>query len=162
MKHVMRVVGLVLLLLLVGAACSSTDGALDPAAHQPIANTEPLTGDATSPDPVGGSDDAEPGLSLAVGPGISVAEALTSDLSQPLLVNGFIVTDAEGTVFLAESLAESFPPQAGGAKLIVEGLDLTLLEGMTNASGISWTDQPVQVLGTVQNGVLTVAVTASA
>lgn len=104
-----------------------------------------------------------PGAAVTpVGPGISVSEALESDLDEPLLVNGFIVAVEGGEVRLAEVLAESFPPQPGGAILVVEGLDVGSLEGTTTAQGVTWTDELVQILGTVEEGVLTVSTTASA
>ncbi len=96
-----------------------------------------------------------------VGPGISVTEALRSTLAGPLLVNGFIVTTPDGVVYLAEALAESFPPQPGADKLIVKGLDLDVFAGLTSAQGITWSEQNVQVLGIVADGVLTVSATAS-
>ena len=47
--------------------------------------------------------------SSAVGPGISIAEALDSTLDGPLLVNGALVIRSD-EVRLCEALAESFPP----------------------------------------------------
>ncbi len=76
-------------------------------------------------------------------------------------MNGFIVTTPDGLVYLAELLAESFPPQPGGDKLIVEGLDLDAFAGLTSAQGITWSDETVQVLGLVAEGILTVSATAS-
>ncbi|MFQ5966526.1 MAG: hypothetical protein ACE5MI_02815 [Acidimicrobiia bacterium] len=107
------------------------------------------------------SNGDEPASVSGFGPGISVSEALESTLAGPLLVNGFIITTPEGTVYLSEALAESLPPQPVGEKLVVEGLDLNEFEGLTSAQGITWSDQIVQVLGDVQDGVLTVSVTAS-
>ena len=98
---------------------------------------------------------AEP-TSSASGPGISVGEALASDLDQPLLVNGFLVASGDG-VRLCEALAESYPPQCGGESLTVEGLDLASRDDLSEEGGVSWTDQPVQLLGDVEGGVLTVA-----
>ena len=56
-----------------------------------------------------------------VGPGISIGEALTSDLAGPLLVNGHLHVQND-QVRLCEVLAESLPPQCGGGILVVEGL----------------------------------------
>jgi len=93
--------------------------------------------------------------SSAMGPGISIADALASDSDQPLLVNGAIVATTTD-VRLCEVLLESYPPQCGGDYLIVEGLDLSTIDGLEEASGVSWTDFAFQLLGTVQDGVLTV------
>jgi hypothetical protein len=103
----------------------------------------------------------EGGTSSGVGPGISVAEALASDLDGPLLVNGFLVirggeSDDPEVVRLCEALAEAYPPQCGGASLIVEGLGLKSIDGIVSEGPISWTEQYVQVLGTVSGEVLTV------
>ena len=62
--------------------------------------------------------------SSAIGPGISVADALANDSGQPLLVNGFLFVANDGTVTLASLIAESLPPVPGGDQLTVEGLNL--------------------------------------
>ena len=93
-----------------------------------------------------------------VGPGISIAEALTSNLEGPLLVNGHLHVQ-NGVVRLCEVLAESLPPQCGGGILVVKGLDLKTMDGLTSAGSVTWSDQLVQVLGTVEGEVLTVAET---
>jgi hypothetical protein len=104
-----------------------------------------------------GSDgDTEPAGSAAPGPGISIEEALAADADEPLLVNGNLLVEGDDVRFCS-ALAESFPPQCGGASLRVEGLDLGQLEGLTSARDVTWTDRPIQLLGTVGDGVLTVA-----
>ena len=110
--------------------------------------------DATAT-PTGG----DTGATLGIGPGISVTEALSSTLGGPLLVNGFLVAVGE-QVRLCELLAESFPPQCGGASLVVEGLDLGNMEGLTTNQNVTWSDEAVQLLGSVEGDVLTVAATA--
>jgi hypothetical protein len=62
-------------------------------------------------------------------------------------VNGALIVTG-GETRLCEALAESFPPQCGGERLIVEGLDLSAFD-LTESSGVRWSDQPVQVLGIV-------------
>ena len=96
-----------------------------------------------------------------VGPGISIPEALTTTLAGPLLVNGFLVAES-GEVRLCEALAESLPPQCGGASLRVDGFDLTSVPGRQTADGVTWSDEPIQILGTVVDGVMTVSTTAIA
>lgn len=150
----MKIVGLVLLLGLVGAACSIQDAAPN------IANVAAASGphvNAPAGGAAGNPTTAGQDLTTVVGPGISVTEALASDLAgRLLLVNGFIVTTADGGVYLAEALAESYPPQPGGARLVVENLDMNLVDGLTTAQGITWSDRSVQLLGTVRDGILNV------
>ena len=94
-----------------------------------------------------------------VGPGISIGEALTSDITDSLLVNGHLHVQNDQTR-LCEVLAESFPPQCAGKFLVVKGLDLTTIDGLMSEGSVTWSEQPVQVLGTVEGEVLTVAGTA--
>ena len=95
-------------------------------------------------------------LISGVGPGISISEALATDITGPLLINGILHVQNSQTR-LCETLAESFPPQCAGKSLVVDGLDLTTIDGLTTEGSISWTDQPVQILGTVVSEVLTIS-----
>ncbi len=99
------------------------------------------------------------------GPGISVSDAIDSDLDGPLLVNDFLVIqggepDDPEEVRICENLAESFPPQCAGRNLVVEGLDLNSIEGLMSEGPVSWTKGLVQVLGTIEGEVLTVSTTS--
>ena len=106
------------------------------------------------PTPAGGDDTS---AGLGAGPGISIDEAVDSTLDGQLLVNGFIVAQEGGAVRFCSALAESYPPQCGGTSLVVEGLNLEEVDGLTSAQGVSWTDAETQLLGTVADGVLTVS-----
>ena len=88
---------------------------------------------------------------IAGGPGISVQEALDSELDEALLVNGALFIDENGDAVLCEALAESFPPQCGGARIAVEGLNLETLDAATlqEEGDVRWVEQ-VQLLGTVE------------
>jgi hypothetical protein len=99
-------------------------------------------------------------LVSGVGPGISVADAIDSMLDGPLLVNGFVLAKG-GDVRLCEGLLESFPAQCGTPYIVVDGVDLSGFD-LTEASGVSWTAQPVQLLGEVSDGVFTVLPNVSA
>ena len=90
-----------------------------------------------------------------VGPGISIDEALTSNLKGPLLIKGLLHVE-EGQVRLCAVLMESFPPQCGGSFLVVKGLDLMKMDGLTSEGSVTWSDRPVQVLGALEDEVLTV------
>jgi hypothetical protein len=111
----------------------------------------------------GGGDDSADGdagggmtTTTSPGQGISIEEALESDSSEPLLVNGnLLVTD--GQARLCSALAESFPPQCGGASLLITGLDLAQVDGIVVEGDVMWTDRPTQLAGTVEDGILTVS-----
>ena len=126
MKKILVLLAVATIASVIAAACGDDDGGLD---------SGPISG---------------------VGPGISIAEALASNLDGPLLVNGHLHVQNDQAL-LCELLAESFPPQCGGRSLTVEGLDLTTMAGLTSEGPVTWSDQPVQVLGTVEGEVLTVA-----
>ncbi len=101
-----------------------------------------------------------PATPNAMGPGISVSEALADDSGQPLLVNGFLFVDADGNATLASAIAESFPPQPGGDQVAVEGLNLGDYE-LTMGQDRSWTEDQVQVLGVLDGTTLQVSNTLS-
>ena len=88
------------------------------------------------------------------GGGLSVSEALASDLEGPLMVKGHIVA-RDGEVRFCEALLESLPPQCGGASVRLEGLDLA---GLREQDGVRWSDDTVSVLGEIVKGTLTVSV----
>ena len=100
-----------------------------------------FTGDASSGAPVPGG-------------ALSVAEALESELDEPLLVEGALVAVGD-EVRLCSALAESYPPQCGGPSLLVQGLELETVEGLTREGVVAWAES-ASVLGTVTDGVLTV------
>ena len=104
----------------------------------------------------GDNDDVASGPVSGVGPGLSIGEASSSDLDGPLLINGHLIV-LDGEVRLCELLAESFPPQCAGKSFVVEGLDLTTMVGLKTEGSVTWSDQLVQVLGSVGGEVLTVA-----
>ncbi|HEY7561512.1 MAG TPA: hypothetical protein VH650_04990 [Gaiellaceae bacterium] len=107
---------------------------------------------AALPAACGGDDDAAGTGTTA----ISIDEALASDSSEPMLVSGNLLTVGED-VKLCYALAESFPPQCGGASLAVDGLDLATVDGLVTEGDVSWTDRPIELRGVVSNGTLTVS-----
>ncbi|MGH2357457.1 MAG: hypothetical protein ACRDGJ_05515 [Candidatus Limnocylindria bacterium] len=129
------------------AACSATTG--DQATPvSSLASSPPASG--SEPPVAGGDSDGilqiEPGS--AGGPGISIDEALAQAGIGPLLVNGSLFVGADGTVLLCSALAESYPPQCGGSRLEVRGLDPASIPDLQEANGVRWADA-VQLFGTV-------------
>ena len=151
-----RMITALLLGGLLAAGCGG--GATDDAAEAPPAS-EPSDGLPLA------EDDAT--FPAGMGPGISVAEALASTVDGPLLVNGYVFVYADGSVVLADLIAESYPPQPAGAKVDVEGLDvmqLPLTEGQLEGDieVTAWTDTPVQLIGEIIDGVFVGTSVASA
>jgi hypothetical protein len=125
------------ILLLVVAACS-------PGA---VASPTPTPGD-------GGGDGGEPVLvidtqGVADGPGITVEEALNSDFAEGVLVNGAVFIAPDGTALLCDAIAESFPPQCGGTRIRVEGLEPGMLPNLQEEGDVRWAEG-VQLFGTIE------------
>lgn len=126
----MRVLTFVLLLAL--AACA-TDGASSPSA--PKAHTG---------EPVLVIVEGDPG-----GGGMSVAEALGHQPTDDIVaVTGALFVAADGSVLLCDVIAESFPPQCGGERILVDGLDLASV-ALETANGVRWAES-VTLLGSVE------------
>jgi hypothetical protein len=108
-------------------------------------------GDRSTPPSVAG----EPVLVIAdgdpdVGSGLSVAQALTHRATDDLVtVSGALFVDPDGTVRLCDAIAESFPPQCGGDRLIVQGLDLDAIAGLQTEGDVSWAEG-VTLFGSVE------------
>lgn len=137
-----RIVVLALVAMLL-AACGGDEPAPSGTASPTPSAPTPTTGTTTGPPAVG------------MGPGVTIEEALAGETDGPLLVNGYIVAEAD-VVRLCGALAESMPPQCGGDSLEVVGIDLDDY-GVAEAQGVAWTDEQVQVLGEVDGGVLRVS-----
>ncbi len=154
-----RIILIAVAAVVMAAACGDSEAPADPGdalgsgaagaclVGDPNCNDTPGLGtDAPGldeePDP--GSGDGSSGL--IVDGALTVTEAqLTGGL---LAVRGYIVAD--GTeILLCEGLAESRPPQCAGASLIVSDLSTVDPDALTSEQGITWTDQPVTILGEV-------------
>ena len=116
----------------------------------------------------GGGSDAAPAPSAGSpipGGGLTIEEAIASTLEGPLMVRGYLVAPEGGPVRLCSALLESYPPQCGEPSLVVEGLDLATVEGLTATSEpdlaqVTWSDAEISILGDVEDGVITVSQTS--
>ena len=150
-----RITVLLAAALLVLAACGEGDAGTE----QPNVDLAPTT----QPPQTGGdtplAGDAGGTMAEGMGPGISVAELLAATVDGPFLVNGYVFVGTDGSVVIADGIAESYPPQPAGAQIPVEGVDLMqlpLVEGSVDGEIpiSSWTEQPVQLSGDLVDGVL--------
>lgn len=82
--------------------------------------------------------------------GMSVRQALGHRATDDLVsVTGALFVNPDGTVLLCEAIAESFPPQCGGARLEVRGLELTTIEGLQREGNVQWAESVV-LFGSVE------------
>jgi hypothetical protein len=77
------------------------------------------------------------------------------DHEGPAIVTGSLLANGDD-VRLCAALAESFPPQCGGGSIVVVGLDLDKLDGLTTEGDVTWSDLPISVEGVLADGTLTV------
>ena len=99
----------------------------------------------------GDSDGAAPGATTT-----PVFIDGVSDSDEPQLVTGNLLVQG-GETRLCSALAESFPPQCGGPSLLVSGLDLETVAGLTTEGDVSWTDRPIVLEGVVHGDTLSVS-----
>jgi hypothetical protein len=111
-------------------------------AGEPDCNDTPGGGE---PQDLPTSDDGEP-ISVMT---VSDAAAATGQVT----VTGFVVQSGD-EARLCEALAESFPPQCGGASIILSNLDQIDPDSLQNEGEVTWTDYAVTVFGEMADGTL--------
>jgi hypothetical protein len=112
---------------------------------------------------VDASDDVAIVDGMPVDGGLTVEEALDTEATGVLAVKGYLLDDGTG-LRLCIVLAESFPPQCGGASLMVEGFDFDRmielpeyeLIQVETSGGVTWADRHVTMFGEVVDGNLVV------
>jgi hypothetical protein len=96
--------------------------------------------------------------SIADGPGVSVSGAIANAAAGPNLVNGVVLMDEDGVIWLCEVLTESSPPSCGEPRLRVlnypEGTadwDISTGEliGLQEQGGVLWREG-AQYFGVVE------------
>lgn len=90
----------------------------------------------------------------ADGPGGSISDALAYRGSYSQLVNGTLLRDADGRVWLCEALSKSSPPQCAEPRLLVlnmapEDAFFAQDQGVHVVDGVRWVDR-VQLFGFVR------------
>lgn len=83
-------------------------------------------------------------------PAMSVADAIRQRAGgEVVAVSGALFVTAGRTVLLCDAIAESFPPQCGGERIRVQGVDLASIPGLQTEGEVSWAEA-VTLLGSVE------------
>lgn len=119
-----------------------------PSASAPASSAaEGATGTITLPDEGAAVD----------GPGLSIPEALEAAAAEPLLVNGILLQDAAGMIWLCESVSDGSPRACADSWLQVENWpdDVATFDpenaettGLQEEDGVAWIED-YQLYGTV-------------
>ena len=139
-----------------GAAASQAPSAA-PTASQSQAEATPSETPSAAPSSsqveAGGVFVFTPGIMDCPGgcPSYSVAEALVEpgQVGIPILVDGHVLIEPDGSVWYCKTLTESEPPQCGGQRLEFDGVDLMDPATFEELDGVRWSEQ-VQLLGEVR------------
>ena len=97
---------------------------------------------------------------MIVDDGLTVAEAIAYEGSLPVAVHGYIVRTSTA-VQLCEVLAESFPPQCGGASLNLDNADAIDDVLLVEEGDVQWSPDIVILIGTVTGTDLLVDTTST-
>ena len=84
----------------------------------------------------------------------SISDAANADDGTDAELTGFVIS-VSGDTRICSEILESFPPQCGGASVLVVGLDLASLDTQTEGN-VTWTNQNVTLTGTIEDGALKV------
>jgi len=101
-----------------------------------------------------GDDDAEEAAPPAGLPTFGVEEVAAHD-GEYVVLEGFLLAAPEAVHRLCSALAESYPPQCGGERVEIVGLDLRRVGGTSTNAELPegertlWTDQEVRLTGVV-------------
>ena len=124
-----------------------------------------IVNDGTPPDssePLFLDDEPTDGLTprassgLVIDGGLTISEALATEATGVLAVEGFYVSDGTSTRF-CELLAESYPPKCAGESIVVHFFNTFEVESLQVADGVEWTDTEVTVFGQIRDGAFNVA-----
>jgi hypothetical protein len=86
---------------------------------------------------------------------VSVADAAANQIDGPFILSGVYFSDSAGTR-LCELIAESFPPQCGGATVNIDNSAGVDLGPLTTEGDVTWSDGPINVEGQFVDGVFVV------
>jgi len=107
------------------------------------------------PDPNASSSGDNASSGFVVDGGLTIPEAIGYQGDQVLAVQGFVFRDGESDL-LCELLAESNPPQCGGASLVIDNPETMSEIPLIKAGDVQWSDTSVTVFGRISDGRLTI------
>ena len=141
---------LVVSVSLVVAACEQ-----GPTTEPDLASTDSQADEDPDPDPTApiGGDNGSSGF--VVDGGLTIPEAIAYQGNQVVAVQGFVYRDGK-TDALCKLLAESYPPQCGGASLGIVNPEATSEIVLTEANGVQWSETYVTFFGRISDGRLTI------
>ena len=87
---------------------------------------------------------------------LTVEEALVSGRDGRLTVTGALFVVKGRPARLCSAIAESYPPQCGGASVIVEGLEPSSIPELEVEGDVAWAES-VALVGTLEDAVLRLA-----
>jgi hypothetical protein len=153
-----RVIGVLLLSALVATACGGDDSADQDAVSAPAVSDDlPADSGDLPTDPGDPAGDAGGTVMAPVGPPRTVAELLETEGPGPYSVKGYLFVLEDGTIVLSDLIAESYPPQPGGARVDVEGVNLQTvpLTEPTDSelATVRWTEIPIELIGSLEGDV---------
>ena len=156
--RVRRILGVLLLLVLVAAACGDDDamevGGPDSDDTPAVSDEVPTVSDGL---PAGDSGDAGGTVMAPIGPTITVAELLATEGDGPYSVMGYLFVLDDGTIVFSDLIAESYPPQPGGAQVEVRGVNLQtvpLVEPTdSELATVQWTETQIELIGSLDGDI---------
>ncbi len=86
---------------------------------------------------------------------VAVADVAATPIDGPFVMSGFWLDDGTGPR-LCEALAESFPPQCGGASVPLDLRGAAAPDGLQQEGEVQWSEEPTSVEGQVVDGVFVV------
>jgi hypothetical protein len=142
-------VGVMVVALVMAACAQDSNTEPDPAGVGSTIVEDP----ALDPEPSDGGDVASSGF--AVDGGLTIPEAIRYQGDQVVAVQGFIIRDEQSDA-LCESLAESYPPQCGGASLTIVNSEVIDDMALIEAGEVQWSETYVTIFGYISDGNLTI------
>ena len=133
------------------------------AACQPAASDSPSPSEGAPSEAPASMTEAATGTITIVeggvvdGPGLGISEALDTAGAEPVLVNGILLKDVDGAIWLCESITDASPRTCAGAYLSVENYPADAPEfdpansgdtGSQEEDGVVWLEDQ-QLYGTV-------------